>query len=459
MSGHAAGALSADERAPALIRSDLAELLRLAGPVVASRVGVMTMGLTDTIVVGRFSAVELGYQALAWSLVSVVLVTAMGLLGGVQVMASRAMGEGRPKEAGAALRRGVVYAFWIGLTSTLVLLAAGPPLLHVSGISKALADGATPPMIALALSLPVYCVSVAGGSWLEGLGRPRPVVVFMALANVVNLAVNLVLVPGHFGLPALGATGASVATCVSRVFLTILVLAYVSRMPDARALGVFDKPHPDRARAAEQRRIGYGNGASSFFEVAAFSAMTFIAGSIGALVVAAYTVVLNVVSFVFMFPLGLATATAVLVGRAYGARKPAALNRAAFIGFAVTLIFGLIAVAIIWPTAPLIAQGYTSDPATIAMGGAGLVLACWFLTPDALQVVTAQCLRARGDVLVPTITHLASYILVMAPLGWFLAIRLNWRISGIVIAITVASFLSAGLLLGRFWMLARRNEV
>lgn len=459
MSGPAAGALSADERAPALIRADLAELLRLAGPVVASRVGVMTMGLTDTIVVGRFSAVELGYQALAWSLVAVVLVTAMGLLGGVQVMASRAMGEGRPSEAGAALRRGVVYAFWIGVASTLVLLAAGPPLLHVSGISKALADGATPPMIALALSLPVYCVSVAGGSWLEGLGRPRPVVVFMALANVVNLFVNLVLVPGHFGLPALGATGASVATCVSRVFLTILVLVYVSRMPDARALGVFDKPHPDRARAMEQRRIGYGNGASSFFEVAAFSAMTFIAGSIGALVVAAYTVVLNVVSFVFMFPLGLAVATAVLVGRAYGARRPAALNRAAFIGFAVTLLFGVIAVAVVWSTAPLIALGYTSDPATIAMGGAGLVLACWFLIPDALQVVIAQCLRARGDVLVPTITHLASYILVMAPLGWFLAIQLNWRISGIIVAITIASFLSAGLLIGRFWMLARRDEV
>ena len=459
MSGPAAGALSADERAPALIRADLAELLRLAGPVVASRVGVMTMGLTDTIVVGRFSAVELGYQALAWSLVAVVLVTAMGLLGGVQVMASRAMGEGRPREAGAALRRGVVYAFWIGVASTLVLLAAGPPLLHVSGISKALADGATPPMIALALSLPVYCVSVAGGSWLEGLGRPRPVVVFMALANVVNLVVNLVLVPGHFGLPALGATGASVATCVSRVFLTILVLVYVSQMPDARALGVFDKPHPDSARATEQRRIGYGNGASSFFEVAAFSAMTFIAGSIGALVVAAYTVVLNVVSFVFMFPLGLAVATAVLVGRAYGARRPAALNRAAFIGFAVTLLFGVIAVAVVWSTAPLIALGYTSDPATIAMGGAGLVLACWFLIPDALQVVTAQCLRARGDVLVPTITHLASYILVMAPLGWFLAIHLNWRISGIIVAITAASFLSAGLLLGRFWMLAHKDEV
>jgi MATE family multidrug resistance protein len=458
MSGSAAGALSADDRAPALIRADLAELLRLAGPVVASRVGVMTMGLTDAVVVGRYSAVQLGYQALAWSLVAVVVVTAMGLLGGVQVMASRAVGEKRPREAGAALRRGLVYGFWIGLVATLVLVAGGPTLLRLSGLSRSLAEGAAGPLIVLSLSMPAFCLSVAAGSWMEGLGRPRPVTVFMWLANIVNLAVNLALVPGMFGLPALGAQGASWATFASRSALTLVTLAYIARMPDARALGVFDRPEPDRAREAEQRRIGYGNGASSFFEVAAFSSMTFIAGSLGALTVAAYTVVLNVVSFVFMFPLGLATATAVLVARAYGARQPAALNRAAFIGFSVTFVFGVVAILIVWPAAHLIALGYTSDPATVAMGAAGLALACGFLIPDALQVVIAQCLRARGDVLAPTLTHLTSYIVVMVPAGWFLAIHLHWRISGIVTAITLASFVSAGLLLGRFWMLARRSE-
>ena len=51
MSGEASGALSADARASRLYRADLAELLRLAGPVVVSRVGVMTMGLTDAVVV------------------------------------------------------------------------------------------------------------------------------------------------------------------------------------------------------------------------------------------------------------------------------------------------------------------------------------------------------------------------------------------------------------------------
>ncbi len=457
MSGDASGAISPDARAPHPFRADLAELLRLAGPVVVSRVGVMTMGLTDAVVVGRYSAVQLGYQSLGWALVSVVVVTSMGLLGGVQVMASRALGEARPTEAGAVLRRGLIYAFWIGIVATAGLLSLGPAILRYSGISHDLAMGARGPLFVLALSLPVYCLSVAAGSWMEGLGRPAPVMVCMALANLVNLGVNLVLVPGGFGLAAMGAQGASWATFASRVFLTLALLIYVARMGDARALGVFARPARDRVREIEQRRIGYGNGASSFFEIGAFSAMTFIAGALGALTVAAYAVVLNVVSFVFMVPLGLSTATAVLVARAYGARKPAALNRAALVGLSVTLAFALLAVAVVWPGARFIASGYTADPATVAKASAGLALACLFLIPDALQVVTAQCLRARGDIVVPTFTHLASYMLVMVPLAWLLAIRLNWGISGIITAISAASFLSAALLLGRFRMLARRD--
>jgi multidrug resistance protein, MATE family len=74
-----------------------------------------------------------------------------------------------------------------------------------------------------------------------------------------------------------------------------------------------------------------------------------------------------------------------------------------------------------------------------------------------MQVVVAQALRARGDVLVPSGTHLASYIVVMLPLAYLLAIPFGWGITGIVAAAIIASYVSAGLLLGRFWMLARRN--
>ena len=67
MSGQTAEAASATGAAPHPLRSDIVELARLAGPVVAGRVGMMAMGLTDAIVVGRYSAAQLGYHALAWA--------------------------------------------------------------------------------------------------------------------------------------------------------------------------------------------------------------------------------------------------------------------------------------------------------------------------------------------------------------------------------------------------------
>ncbi|HWW26151.1 MAG TPA: MATE family efflux transporter, partial [Caulobacter sp.] len=79
-----------------VIVSDLIELLRLAGPVVLSRLGIMVMGLTDAIVVGHFSARQLGFHAMAWAPTSIFVTVTVGLLVGTQVMGSRAMGAGRP---------------------------------------------------------------------------------------------------------------------------------------------------------------------------------------------------------------------------------------------------------------------------------------------------------------------------------------------------------------------------
>jgi MATE family multidrug resistance protein len=432
-------------------------LLGLSGPVVISRLGIMAMGLCDTIVVGRYSAQELGYHALAWAPTSVVLTFAIGLLTGVNVMTARRIGEGRRDLTGAVLRRGRVYSFWIGLVSMFVLIAAGPPFMHAIGLEPDLAAGSSEVLTIFALSLPFYGLAVTASMWLEGQSRPGPGAWAMWAANVVNLGLLLLLVPGTLGWPALGAVGGAWATTGARAFLVIAMLVFIARMPEARALGVFRKPERDRAAEVEQRQIGYGAGASNFFEVASFAGMNIIAGWIGGLAVAAFAIALNVASIVFMVPLGLATGAAVLVGKAYGARDRAAVNRAAVVAFGVAAAFGLLVSGIIWPTAELIASGYTKDAATIAMAAPALVISCLFFFPDAIQVVVAQSLRARGDVWVPSYTHLLSYVVIMAPLAWWLAIPMALGVNGIIWAIVIATFISCGLLLGRFWMLSRRE--
>ncbi|HEX3918779.1 MAG TPA: MATE family efflux transporter [Caulobacteraceae bacterium] len=455
MSGEAAAAAPRAGSPAHPIRSDLQRLAKLAAPVVASRVGIMTMGLTDTIVVGRHSAEQLGFLALGWAVSSSVLSSALGLLSGVQVMASRSLGEGRPHAAGAALRRGLVYGLWIGLVAAVVLAFGGPALLAHLGLKGNLAAGSAAPLIILAISMPSFAISSASSSWLEGLGRTTPPMLLMWAANFLNLGVDLVLVPGGFGLPAMGAAGAATATFSARTFIALATLIYIALMKDSRRLGVFERPTPSRPVEIEQRRVGYGAAASAFFETSAFASMNVIAGWIGPLAVAAWAVVLNMAALIFMVPLGLATATAVMVSRSFGAGDTPGLQRAGLLGFGLAAAFGVAIGLVIWPTASILAPVFTSDPKAIAMAAGALVLSCLFFLPDALQVVAAQALRARGDVLVPTFTHLASYIAVMLPLGYLLALPLHMGLTGVVVAVIIASFVSAGLLLGRFALLAR----
>ncbi|MDR6531716.1 MATE family multidrug resistance protein [Caulobacter rhizosphaerae] len=436
-----------------VIVSDLIELLRLAGPVVLSRLGIMVMGLTDAIVVGHFSATQLGFHAMAWAPTSVFVTMTVGLLVGVQVMASRATGAGRPHETGAVLRRGVVYALWLGVAGAALLAIAGPPLMHHAGLDTALANGATAPLVVFSLSLPLFALSVTLSFWLEGLGRPGLVTVAMWIANLINLAANLLLVPGTFGLPALGAVGAAWSTFVARAAFAAMLAVVIMRLKDARAMGVFDRPAPDLAAAREQRRIGYGAGGSNLFESGAFAGMSLVAGWLGGYSVAAWAVVLNVVAVIFMVPLGLSTATAVQVGRAYGARDSKGMSRAGWVAFGVTAAFSLLVTVLLYPLRHLVAGAYTTDPAALTLIAPALALSCLFLIPDAVQVVCAQALRARGEVWIPTATHMISYALVMGPLAWWLALPMKLGVDGIVWSVIITSFLAAGLLLGRYRML------
>jgi MATE family multidrug resistance protein len=440
-------------------RPALGPLLRLAGPVVVSRLGIMAMGVVDTVVVGRYSAEQLGYHAIGWAPTGVVLMTAVGLLYGIQVMTSQAIGDGRAVATGVILRRGLVYALLVGSAAALILAVLGGPALHMVGLDPALADGATPVLQVLAISLLPIMLADGGIFWLEAHGRAVPGMVAMWAANGVNLVLNLWLVPGTSGFAVSGAVASGWATALSRVALMLIIIGVIASWPEARRFGVFSKHAPDPAAAAAQRRVGYGTAVSYFIESAAFGAMSIFAGWLGALSVAAWAVVINLAAVIFMVPMGLAAATAVMVGRAHGARSEAGVMRAAALGFGVTVAVLLLVCAAVGLNNDALAAAYTSNETVRDMAGAALLLSCLFYVPDGLQAVGAQALRARGDVWMPTATHFASYLAVMMPLGWALALPGGLGVSGLVWAVVAASAVSAVLLWGRFWWLRPRGVV
>ncbi|HEY0835374.1 MAG TPA: MATE family efflux transporter [Azospirillum sp.] len=438
------------------VRTHVAELLRLAAPVIVSRAGLMVMMAVDTAIVGRFSAHELAVFGLAHLPNNMMIGTGVGLLLGTVAMTAHALGARQPEECGRVLRRSLPYALALGVLMAVVSLF-GEPLLLRAGQTPELAAGGGRVMAVLGLGMPGMMLYVATGFFLEGLKRPLPVMLAMVGGNLLNGVLAWILVWGEFGLPALGALGSAIATSGVRWAMGLGLLAWIWWMRDRDHWGV-RRNAPTRWRDwARQRTLGYAAGLSIGVESSAFAALGFIAGMLSPLALGAYMVALNLIALPFMAAVGLGSATAVRVAVAHGRRDAGEAALAGWTGLAVTsAILALVGVAYRW--LPEAAAGvYTSDPELLARVVPLVSFGAWILVADGGQAVMGNALRGRNDAWVPTILHFVSYALVMLPLSAWLALALGHGEHGLFEGILVASVVSVSILSARFASLGHRS--
>ncbi len=432
------------------------DLLALATPVVVARSGVMTMALVDTVMVGHYSVDELAYLGIGLAPITVILLVLTGLQMGTLVVAAATFGTGRAGDCGEVWRRSLWYALVLGGVGT-AMCAFGEPMLRVFGQSADLARHGGRVIGVIGLGLPATAVFLTTTFFLEGIRKPLPGMAMMIAGNIVNAAINWMLVYGHWGAPALGAVGSAWATTGVRVFLAAGLCAYVWMMADAQRFGVRGGARSAWRDWRHQRRIGYAAAASIGVEGAGFATLNGFAGWLGVLPLAAFSIGLNLISIAFMAAIGIGAATAVRVGMAHGRGEAGEIAMAGWTGLAVTATV-MAGFATVFAAAPgALAAAYTTDEALRAVAAPLIALSAWILVVDGGQGVMANALRGRGEIWAPTALHTTSYLGIMIPLAWILAFALGRGAAGLFEAILVASIVSVSLLSARFAWLGRRD--
>jgi MATE family multidrug resistance protein len=390
------------------------------------------------------------------TLVTTLLLTGIGLMMGTLVLTAATHGAGHDAACGIVWRRSLLYASGLGLMMALVGLAA-EPIFRAFGQTPAMAAAAAPVAAVLGLGLLPQLLFVTSQFFLEGLRRPLPGMLLMLAANLLNVVLNAMLVYGMAGMPALGALGSAWATTFVRSFLALGVLAYILLvMPDRQRFLTRIPGKPMAPPARLQRRLGYASGLSIGVEGAAFNTLGLFAGWQGPLVLAAYTIGLNLIAFVFMIAVGLGAATAVQVGAACGRGALADARLAGWTGVCLTtLVLGLIAAGIASAPASLLAL-YTADPALQRVALPAIAFVAFVVVADGWQGVLAGAVRGLGDTWVASALHAASFVLVMLPAGWLLAIHGERGPLGLFEAMALGCTAAALVLAGRFAYLTRR---
>ncbi len=428
----------------------------LAWPVVLSRAGLVVMQMAGVVMVGRYDTGALAAFSIGSAIAAPLMVAGFGCVVGIVALASRGFGASDPDLPTTALR-GLAWATLVGVAASLLTLFAGP-VLRLIGQAPELVTGGTAVAWMLAPGVLAQIVFAAASFYLEGTARPQPGLYAMAAANLLNIALTWLLVGGHLGLPELGAPGAALASTISRFLMAGIFVVWMLRLAEftghRAAHGLWGPGGWTAGR--EMRRIGMAGGAAYFFETVAFASLAQAAGLLGATALAAYTILHNVETTVFMLGLGVSVATAVRVGHAAGAGRRDEARAAGVAGLAAAVILVAGIGVLLLAFAPTVVGFYSSDPALIARAAPLMAILAVSMLFDAGQVVLGQANRALGDSWSTTLCFFVAFWCVMIPVALVLAFHTPLAEAGLFIGTAVGCIAAVTLLGVRFRQLLAR---
>ena len=313
-----------------LLRDDFFLTLRLALPLIIAEVGWMSMGIADTIMVGRLpdSAVAIGATGLGQSLYHSVAIFGGGLLLGLDTFVAQAYGRKDLHDARISLVNGLFLA--LALTPILMLAVSfWPPLMQHFGISAELVEPMRPFLHALNWGTLPLLTYFALRRYLQAENVVLPIMFALISANVVNAIGDWALIYGHLGLPAMGITGSGWATCVARIYMAGVLAVTLLWVESKRSLPKWTGAvRIDLRRVTALLKLGAPAATQILLEIGAFAAATALVARLGPVPLSGHEIALNCAALTFMVPLGISSAAAVRVGQQLGRKDPEGARRA-----------------------------------------------------------------------------------------------------------------------------------
>jgi len=445
----------------AVWRRELAQLFRLAAPIVATQIAWVAMLTTDTAMIGRLGPEPLAGASLSMMVFFIGYIVCVGVTMSTAGLAAQAFGARRPRIVRRVIRQGLWVTVLL-VTPCVAGFAHTGTLLAWTGQPPEAIPHAEAYMSTLMWCLPAGIAFTVLRNFVAALGRPMAALWVMLAGVPLNALLDYGLIFGNFGLPRLELVGAGIATTTVNV-LMVLALAGViqGRRPFSKYQLFVRFWRPDWRIFRQIFRIGAPIAAISVMEAGFFIGAVFVIGQFGAVAIAAHMIAMQMPHITFMVPMGLSQAATVRVGHAAGRGDAAGAYRAGWSAVAVAMLFSVVMTGVIVtvpePFAALFLDTARADAAEVlSLAAALLMLAAMFQIVDALQAVAAGALRGLNDTAFPMVIAGVSYWGLGAGSAVWLAFGAGFETRGIWIGFVIGLTAAAVLLIWRFK--SRQNQ-
>ena len=413
------------------------EILLIALPALGALAAEPLYLLADTAIVGHLGTTQLAALALAATVLTSVVALCNFLAYGTTAQVARLHGAGDELAAGDLGAQALWLALAVGLVVTVFTVALAAPIVTLLGGHGAVADAAARYLRIAALGLPCALLAVAGQGWLRGVGDLRSPLVVVVIANVVNIALELVLV---YGLD-LGLDGSAIGTVIAQLGMGAAFAWLLLRAPAATRRPVWALIRP-LTRMGAQILVRTGSLLLAFGLASAVLARTSDAA------LAANQVVFQLFIFLALVLDALAIAGQVMIGRALGgsdATEARVLGRRLCeLSFAA----GLLMTAVLLALSGVVPRAFTSDADVLDQIQIAWPIFALLLPFAAIVFALDGILIGAGDT-----RYLAGAMVVAAAVAVtleLLTLHFDWGIAGIWAAIAALMAVRLATMAARF---------
>ncbi|MEZ5962686.1 MAG: MATE family efflux transporter [Planctomycetota bacterium] len=421
----------------------------LAVPMVLEMAMESTFAVVDLWFVGQLGKAAVATVGLTESMMAIVYAIGLGLAMSTTAMVARRVGEGDLGGAARAGAQAITLVALLGVCLGAPCVFFGGDLLGLMGASPAAVEqGSTYTSLVLGSHIVVLLLFVQNAIF-RGAGDAMLAMKSLWFANLLNCLLDPLFIFGWGPVPAMGVTGAGVATLCGRGFGVLYQIMALrrgrGRLDLSRAVWKLDVG----AMATLVRLSAFGIG-QFLIATASWVVLNAFAARFGDASAAGYTVGVRILVFTYLPAWGLSNAVGTLVGQNLGAKDPARAERATWQVMRYNVAF-MSAVGLLMLLIPEFLVAPFSDETEVRAIAAQCLRVFSIGYPMfALGMVLVQALNGAGDTVTPTWINLIAYWLVEIPVAWTLAVDLSWGASGVFWSVVIGESLMAVLALAIF---------
>lgn len=401
---------------------EIKTLAKLAWPLLIAQVTQTLMGVSDTIMAGRYNSVDMAAVAIGVGLSLPLLVFIQGITLALSPIVSRLDGGKKHTQVPNQVQQMLYLSLVISLLATSLYFAI-PTLLSTIDMTPEMSMKTEGYVFYMFAGLPAFAVYQTLRNYCEGLSLTRPTMIIMLLGLCVNIPANYVLINGLFGLPEMGGVGCGLATMLvlfSMAIATFVYSLYSKQLKHCYLYSQWFKPNVQVIKGF--LALGLPIAFTLLFEVTLFALVAVLLAPFGALAVASHQIALNVSSLIFMLPLSIGLALAIRIGYLIGEGRVGDTKNAYFSALLLAVSTVLVTATTIILFNHNIASIYSNEAPVIKAAASLLLLASLFQFSDAIQVVSANALRGYKDTKAMLILSFFSYWIVGFPVGILLGL-------------------------------------